>query len=50
MAGRYQGSHLFDDEFGRGCVEEFGNLTVGFGEPANIDPAKLHPAKIMAML
>jgi hypothetical protein len=21
MAGRYQGPHLFDDEFGRGCIE-----------------------------
>jgi hypothetical protein len=28
----------------------FGNLAAGFGEPANIDPAKVHPAKIMAIL
>jgi hypothetical protein len=30
--------------------KSFGNLADGFGEPANIDPAKIHPAKIMAML
>ena len=27
----------------------FGNLAAGFGEPANIDPAKVHPAMIMAI-
>jgi hypothetical protein len=28
----------------------FGNLAAGFGEPANINPVKVHPAKIMVIL
>ena len=48
MAGRYQGLHILDEK--SDASKYFDNLAAGFGEPANINPAKVRPAKIMAIL